>query len=260
MSIWVLILLCVIQGLTEFLPVSSSGHLMLVEQLFGISDNLMLLNLFLHIATLLAVIIIYRKVIFNLIKKPFQPYTFKLLVATLFSVALAFVYKYSGINDVVCKIYPFGFLLTSLLLLLCHIFQRRAESIKCDEITMKNAVLVGIVQGFAVVPGLSRSGSTISSLILTGNDEQKSAEFSFLLSIPIIVGGFTLELIDFVKNGAILANFNISMFVFAFFLTFIVSLVALVFTIKLLKKQKFIIFSIYTFLIFILTFYLNYLL
>lgn len=260
MSIWVLILLCVIQGLTEFLPVSSSGHLMLVEQLFGISDNLMLLNLFLHIATLLAVIIIYRKVIFNLIKKPFQPYTFKLLVATLFSVAIAFVYKYSGINDVVCKIYPFGFLLTSLLLLLSHIFQRRAESIKCDEITMKNAVLVGIVQGFAVVPGLSRSGSTISSLILTGNDEQNSAEFSFLLSIPIIVGGFTLELIDFVKNGVILANFNISMFVFAFFLTFVVSLVALIFTIKLLKKQKFIIFSIYTFLIFILTFYLNYLL
>ena len=69
MNIWVLILLCVVQGLTEFLPVSSSGHLLLVEQLFGVSENLMLLNLFLHISTLLAVVIVYRKTILKILKK-----------------------------------------------------------------------------------------------------------------------------------------------------------------------------------------------
>lgn len=258
MSIWVLLLLCVVQGLTEFLPVSSSGHLLLIEQIFGISGNLLLLNLFLHIATLLAVVIVYRKILWELLKKPFQPYTLKLFVATLFSVALAFAYQFGGVDNIVAKIYPFGFLLTSILLLACHLFQKKSGVVNVGEISMKNSVLVGIVQGFAVVPGLSRSGSTISSLILTGNDEKKSAEFSFLLSIPIIVGGFALELMKINKNAINSYFLDVKLVIFAFFLTFIVSIIALKLTIKLLKKQKFIVFSIYTFLMFILTFILNY--
>lgn len=260
MSLWVLIVLCLVQGLTEFLPVSSSGHLLLCEQLFGIKDNLMFLNLFLHVATLLAVIIVYRKTIWELLKKPFQPYTFKLVIATCFTVVLAFAYEFAGLDNIVTKIYPFAFLLTSILLLLCHLFQKKSVGVSLNEISYKNAALVGIVQGIAVVPGLSRSGSTISSMILTGNDEKKSAEFSFLLSIPIIVGGFVLELLKINKNGGFVLNFDIKKMIFAFFLTFIVSIIALKITIKLLKKQKFIVFSIYTFILFIVTFILNFLL
>ena len=100
MNIWVLILLCVIQGFTEFLPVSSSGHLLFVEQIFGITDNLMFLNLFLHIATLLAVVIIYRKTIWEIVKNPFKPYTFKLIIATICSVALAFAYEFLKLENV----------------------------------------------------------------------------------------------------------------------------------------------------------------
>lgn len=258
MSVWVLLLLCVVQGLTEFLPVSSSGHLLLMEQLFKIDGNLLLLNLFLHIATLLAVVICYRKVLWELIKKPFQPYTLNLFVATLFSVALAFAYEFGGVDSVVTKIYPFGFLLTAILLFACHLFQKKGSVVSTGEISMKNSILVGVVQGFAVVPGLSRSGSTISSLILTGNDEKKSAEFSFLLSIPIIVGGFALELMKLNKNAINSYFLDIKLLIFAFFLTFIISIIALKITIKLLKKQKFIVFSVYTFLMFILTFILNY--
>ena len=259
MNIWVLILLCVVQGLTEFLPVSSSGHLLLIEQLFGINGNLMLLNLFLHIATLLAVLIVYRKVIWELLKKPFQPYTYKLLIATIFSVILAFVYKFCGVEKYVSKIYPFAFLLTSVLLLICHLFQKKSALVSMGEISYKNSFFVGVVQGLAVIPGLSRSGSTIASLVLTGNDEKKASEFSFLLSIPIIVGGFILEILQMDKTGI---NFDFSaiiLYIFAFFLTFIVSLFALKITIKLLKKHKFIIFSVYTFLMFILSFILNFL-
>lgn len=260
MSFWVLIVLCIVQGLTEFLPVSSSGHLLFMEQIFNVSGNLLFLNLFLHIATLLAVVIVYRKIIWELIKKPFQKYTLKLLIATLCTLVFAFAYEYFNVDSIVTKIYCFGFLATSILLFFCHRFQKKSASIMAsDEISMKNSVLVGVVQGFAVVPGLSRSGSTISSLILSGNDEKKSAEFSFLLSIPIIVGGFVLELIKILKNDNNLVFFDIKSYIFAFFLTFIVSLFALKITIKLLKNQKFIVFSIYTFLMFVVTFILNFL-
>lgn len=259
MSIWVLILLCVVQGLTEFLPVSSSGHLLFLEQIFDVSGNLMLLNLFLHVATLLAVVIVYRKVIWEILKKPFQSYTYKLLFATIFSVALACFYEFSGVDKVVTKIYPFGFLLTAILLLACHLFQKKSVSVSVNDISYKNSILVGLVQGIAVIPGLSRSGSTISSLILTGNDEKKASEFSFLLSIPIIVGGFALELLQINKTGINFEIFDIKLYIFAFLLTFVVSIFALKITLKLLKKHKFIIFSVYTFLMFIVTFILNYL-
>lgn len=258
MSIWILLILCVVQGLTEFLPVSSSGHLLFFEQVFNVSENLMFLNLFLHVATLLAVVIVYRKIIWQLLKKPFQPLTWNLLIATLFSVILAFAYEFSGIDKVVTRIYPFAFLVTAILLLVCHIFQQKAVVVKHTEVSMKNSILVGIVQGVAVVPGLSRSGSTISSLILAGNDEQKASEFSFLLSIPIIIGGFVLELLQMNKSGISFEFFDIKIYLLAFILTFFVSLVALKLTIKLLKKHKFIIFSIYTFFMFLITFVFNY--
>ena len=258
MSLWILLILCVVQGLTEFLPVSSSGHLLFFEQVFGVTENLMFLNLFLHLATLLAVVIVYRKTILNLIKKPFQAYTYKLILATLFSVILAFVYEFSGVDKVITKIYPFAFLLTSILLFMCHLFQKKAVAFNTNEISVKNSIIVGIVQGFAVVPGLSRSGSTISSLILTGNDEKSSAEFSFLLSIPIIVGGFVLELIQLNKSGLSFESVSIGSYFLAFLLTFIDALIALKITLKILKNHKFIIFSIYTFVMFIVTFVFNY--
>ena len=258
MSLWILLVLCVVQGLTEFLPVSSSGHLLFFEQIFGVTENLMFLNLFLHLATLLAVVIVYRKPLLNLLKKPFQAYTYKLILATLFSVILAFAYEFSGIDKIATKIYPFAFLLTSVLLFVCHLFQKKTVAFNTSEISVKNSILVGIVQGFAVVPGLSRSGSTISSLILTGNDEKKSAEFSFLLSIPIIIGGFVLELFQLSKAGLSFESISLGSYLLAFWITFLVAIIALKITLKILKNHKFIIFSIYTFLMFIVTFIFNY--
>ena len=258
MNIWVLLVLCVVQGLTEFLPVSSSGHLLFFEQVLGVSENLMFINLFLHIATLLAVVIVFRKIIWDILKRPFQPYVFKLIFATLFSIILAFVYKFLDVENIQERIYPFGFLATSILLLLCHWFQKKSTLVSLGEISTKQAVLVGVVQGVAVVPGLSRSGSTISSLILSGQDEKKASEFSFLLSIPIIVGGFVLELLEIDKTNVILQEISVISYIFAFLVCFAVSLIALKLTIKFLKNKKFIVFSVYTFLMFIVTFVWNY--
>jgi len=147
---------------------------------------------------------------------------------------------------------------TATLLLVTHKFQKKSCVIRTGEIGVKSAVIVGLVQGLAVLPGISRSGSTISSLILTGNDETKSAEYSFLLSIPIILGGFVFELIKLIKTDSLILPVGVWECVFAFILTFIVSIISLKLTIKLLKKNKFIRFSIYLFIIGFIVLLFNY--
>ena len=246
MSFLVLIVLCLVQGLTEFLPVSSSGHLLLFSQLFGINDNNLLLNLFLHTATLVAVVIVYRKVILKILKKPFQPLTFKLLLSTSITLIFALAYEIFDIDKYVTSIYGFCFLITSILLFITHKFQKQASVVSLNpDISYKSATLVGFVQGLAVLPGISRSGSTICSLILAGNDEEKSAEYSFLLSIPIIIGGFVFELIKIENFGELFATTSPLSIIFAFVFTFAVAFISLKLTLKLLKKNKFIFFSIY---------------
>ncbi len=245
MNFWILCLLCVVQGLTEFLPVSSSGHLLLVEQLLGIKENLLLINLFLHLATLLAVVVVYKKIIWKLIKKPFQPLTYKLLMATAVTVLFAVIYKVLNIDAFVTKIYGLCFMITALLLFLTYRFQQKSSVIKSGEMSYKNALIVGIVQGFAVLPGISRSGSTISAMILMGNNEKDSAEFSFLLSVPIIVGGFIVELLSANDLSLTFGSVGVFGYLFAFVLTFVVAMLALKLTIKLLKDKKFNWFSLY---------------
>lgn len=251
MSFWVLLLLCVVQGLTEFLPVSSSGHLLFVEQMFGI-ENTLLLNLFLHIATLLAVVIVYRKIIWSLMKKPFQPLTYKLILSTAITVAIAVVYELLDLDKYGFKIYGFCFIITAIVLFVTFMFQRKSTVVSSGELSVKSAIVVGVVQGFAVFPGISRSGSTISALLLTGNDEEKASQYSFLLSIPVIVGGFALELIKLIKSGDTtnaFAGMNVWFYIFAFVFTFLVAFLSLKLTLKLLKKHKFVFFSIYLLLL-----------
>ena len=245
MSLWVLILLCVVQGLTEFLPVSSSGHLLFVEQLFGIKDNLLLINLFLHLSTLLAVVVVYRKVLWGLLKKPFQPLTFKLMLSTAVTVVFAMLYKLLHLDGVVVKFYGVCFLVTAGLLFLAYKFQENSAVVKTGELSYKNAFLVGAVQGLAVLPGISRSGSTISAMILSGNDETQSAEYSFLLSIPIIVGGFIVELLEAGNWTVVFGGVSWWWCLIAFVLTFGVAILSLKLTVKFLKEKKFKWFSIY---------------
>lgn len=258
MSFFILCLLCIVQGLTEFLPISSSGHLTLIEQLFNVQTDMLLLNLFLHLASLLAVVIYYRKKIFELIKNPFQPMIYKLLISTIISVILAFIYKTLDINQYVFKIYGFCFLLSAIILFTCHNFQKNAILLTKNELLYKDAVIVGIIQGIAVIPGISRSGSTIASLIFLKNNESKAAEYSFLLSIPIIIGGFIFEIVE-VKNFSVLFNQVVLwQYILAFALTFIVALISLKFTVKMLKNQKFIYFSAYLIIVSIIVILINY--
>lgn len=258
MNFWIVVLLCVVQGLTEFLPVSSSGHLTFFEQVFNLEGNMLLLNLFLHLATLLAVIVLYRKIIWKLIKKPFQPLTYKLIISTLMTLIFAFSYEIFDIDRFVPNIYGFCFLITAAILFSAHWFQKKAVVLKHGEISYKHAILVGVVQGLAVLPGISRSGSTISALLICGNDEAECAEYSFLLSVPIIIGGFIFELIKVDSFDLVFNSISPLMCVFAFILTFVVSIISLKITLKMLKNKKFIFFAIYLIFIGILAIILSF--
>lgn len=249
MKWYVLILLCVVQGLTEFLPVSSSGHLMMLEEFFGIEDNLLLLNLFLHMATLLAVVIVYRKILFKLLKKPFCPLMYKLILASVVTVVIAGIYEIFNLNSILGGFYGYFFLVTAVLLLLVHLFQKHSVTVKAGQISYKSSLLVGFVQGLAVLPGISRSGSTISSMIFLGTGEDEAAEFSFLLSIPVILGGFIFELIKVRDLSLLLTELSPVWLVIAFVVTLVVSIISLKLTKLLLKKNKFIVFSIYLFIL-----------
>lgn len=259
MSVFVLLILCVVQGLTEFLPVSSSGHLLLFSQLFKINENNLLLNLFLHLATLVAVVIVYRNIIWKLLKKPFQPLTFKLILSTAITVVFALLYDHFNIDNIVTKIYGFCFLATGILLLLTHYFQKHSIIVSINqEIKTRSAVAVGIVQGLAVLPGISRSGSTICSLLLLGESEEKASEYSFLLSIPIIVGGFVFELLKCDNFSNLSAELPAEIYFVAFVLTFLTAVISLKVTLKLLKGKKFNYFGIYLILISIFVIILNF--
>ena len=179
-----------LQGFTEFLPVSSSGHLLLAEKLFRMPENLFF-NLMLHLGSLVAVIFVYRKSIWSLLRHPFSKKTLYLLLACVPTFVLAFVFRFYLEDLVNGAILPVGFALTAILLVLGEQFGK--NKFAADETNAGVPLLTGFVQGLAVLPGLSRSGSTISAMCLCGVRREDAGEFSFLLSIPIILGSALVE-------------------------------------------------------------------
>ena len=167
-----LIVLGFVQGLCEFLPVSSSGHLVLLSKLFGIQDSLFV-SIILHVATLLAVVVVMRKEIFYLIRNPFSPYTISLALATISTcLVVIFLMPYitSAFEGVVLPVF---FALSGVILL---IVSKQKDSHK--KITYKRAVIIGLAQGLAIFPGLSRSGTTISVGFSSKSLPYLSASFS----------------------------------------------------------------------------------
>lgn len=175
-----------VQGLTEFLPVSSSGHLLLLERL-GVAPPSVAVNLFLHVSTLIAVLVVLRKPVFDIIRHPFGEKTQWIVIASIPTAAIGIIFKMYFEDILLGKYLSVGFLLTAMLLLTV-----KPTKIKLDR--KISAFIVGISQGLAVVPGLSRSGTTISCMSALNYSADESAELSFLMSIPVIIGGAALEI------------------------------------------------------------------
>lgn len=251
------VLLGITQGLTEFLPISSSGHLILIERLGGIKPSLFL-NLTLHLGTLLAVVILMRKSLWQVIRHPFSPQSGFLFFATLPTVFIAFLFLFFGKEFLDGKYLPIGFLATSVLLFSSFLTTYKKEpkplflsSTKMGKSALFKALATGIMQGFATLPGLSRSGSTISIMEMMGIEKKEATTFSFLLSLPIILGGTVMELLTF-QGGE---SFAIETLLSGFITSFIFGFLSLKFMLRLLSKGN-ISFALYTLSLGIISFFI----
>ena len=208
MSLLQAILLGIIQGICEFLPVSSSGHLILMERLFGISEGGMFFVVMVHLGTLAAVLIVYWKTFVNLICHPRQKMTGLLLCSTVPTVVIALIIKkvpffasfFQKVESGSCLGYCF--LITAVFLLAAEFLQTPDIRRKpLSRMTWRDSVTVGCIQGLAVLPGVSRTGMVLSGSLLCGMSKKAAADYSFLLSIISITGGIVLEIPDTIRQG-----------------------------------------------------------
>ena len=196
MTVFQAIFLGFIQGLTEFLPVSSSGHLVLVQKIFGISVPTLFFDVMLHCGTLLAVFVALRADVWNLLRRPFQRITALLILATAVTAGIAFAFK-DRIEEAFASGEWLGqaFLITSLALFASDYLSRRPGRQRNDaEIDVVDAAFIGLLQGIAIVPGISRSGFTLSGALSRKLERDLAARFSFLLAIPAILGALVLQI------------------------------------------------------------------
>lgn len=193
MKIWEAILLGLLQGLTEFLPVSSSGHLVLVQNMLGINPEITLFfDVMLHLGTLIAVFIVFYKDIFGLLKPPFK--TLGLLVLATIPAGVAMLILSDKIEALFNGQFLWiGFLITAIMLLITEYIGKKHA--KDKPLGLKVSLIMGAMQAVAVVPGISRSGSTISGGVYSGANRTTIAKFSFLMSIPVILGSAFVEII-----------------------------------------------------------------
>ena len=265
MEIWEALVLGLAQGLSEFLPISSSGHLLILEKC-GIGQENLFFNIMLHVGTLFAVLIALRKTWIPLFpfpcskKKKSQIGNLEIqtvfgglsaikidgcvVLACLPTVALAFVFKLLTPSLLGGKLLGCGFVLTATLLYLGENF----KPTKSTLLTPKTSILTGVLQGIAVLPGVSRSGATISALTLQGIDKKAATTFSFLLSIPIIIGSALYESLDLITGKATL-SISASAVVVGVIAAFLSGLAAIKFFLKLIEKHSMAGFIVYTLLL-----------
>lgn len=245
-----LFFLGIIQGLTEFLPVSSSGHLVLFSNIFGIEESLFI-SILLHVATLLSIVVVFYKDIWQMIRHPFSKQTMMLVIATIPTCLIVLVLMPIIKQSFAGGLLPICFLVSAILLLISEQLSKKKKN---HELTYKTAFLMGIAQGFAVFPGISRSGSTISAGLLSGGDKESVAKFSFLMSIPIVFLSLIMEIYE-IATGSLQLEIQVLPTIVAFVVAFIVGIFAIKLMIKLTVKSSLKWFSLYLVFISIISFF-----
>ena len=207
MNVLQAVVLGLVQGLAEFLPISSSGHLILARAIMGISDEaastgaFMMLDVLLHAGTLLAVMVVFWRDWWDILKNPFKSKTLLLLIIASIPALLAVVL----LGDVIDSFFTgwflgVSFLITAVFMLIAEHVSRR--SIKWAERPgIKHAVCMGIMQAIALLPGVSRSGSTLMGGVASGLNRKSAAKFAFMMSAPAILGSLIFEGKDAIEMG-----------------------------------------------------------
>lgn len=187
------IILGIIQGLTEFLPVSSTGHLLLARNLFGLSEAGLFLDTMLHFGTLVAVFIVFWDDIIQLLRKPFSKLALLIIVGTIPTAIIGLTFEdfFEEISKTGVTV-GWEFLFTGFILWLAETAKKRGHK-KIDHIQYKDALIIGTLQGAAILPAISRSGLTIAGALYRGIEKETAARFSFLISIPAILGAVVLQ-------------------------------------------------------------------
>lgn len=243
------IILGIIQGLTEFLPVSSSGHLELGKAILGadsLPEESLLFTVVLHFATALSTIIVFRKDVWEIIKGLFQfkwneetQFSLKIIVSMIPAAMVGFF-----LEDFLEVFFDGAIIIVGIMLLITAILLYLADLAKTTEkgVSYRSAFIIGMAQAVAILPGISRSGATISAAVLLGVDKSKSARFSFLMVVPLILGKMAKDLlsgdINFVGDQAIAMGVG-------FVAAFIAGLAACTWMIKLVRQSKLTYFAIY---------------
>jgi len=191
MGILEAIVLGIVQGLTEFLPVSSSGHLVLLHNVFGMSEPQLFFDTMLHLGTLIAVVIVMWKSIVDIFKNFFSKMTLYLIVATIPAIIATLLFGDFFEGAFTGTYLGYGFLLTACVLTLSEKISSRIS--RKREINMSSTITMGVMQAMAIFPGVSRAGSTIAGGLVSGINRRQAASFSFLMSIPAILGSVVLQ-------------------------------------------------------------------
>lgn len=271
MTVFQGILLGVLQGVAEFLPISSSGHLALAQNLFGLEEVPLLFDVFLHLATLCAVVLFFWRKIWYLLcafgrlltkkdapleikntdgsltvltqeqavahEKNLRAYILAIILATIVTGVLGIVVE-KKLDDLPIKFICVGFFITSALLIVSSLIEK-TNAKKADSIgkapTWLQSIIIGIAQGFGTLPGISRSGSTIAGSLLCGVDRKEAGEFSFIVSIPAILGAFILEVKDI---GEVSSSIGAAPVIAGCAAAFASGYVALTWLMKLIRKGK----------------------
>lgn len=239
------IILGLTQGLSEFLPISSSGHLMLVQKIFHLPSTGLLLEVLLHAGTLVAVLIVYFKLFWNMLRHPVRSLLPELIVATIPAVIATLLFGDFFDQAFEGKFLGFSFLITSAVLLLSDFLSKRV--ITHSRLTWRDTILMGIMQAFAILPGVSRSGSTIAAGVASGLRRRKAADFSFMMSAPAILGSLAMSLKDLLTGtGVNPASVNWVTTILAVFVAAVSGLLAIKFMLSIIKRCPLRYFAIYT--------------
>jgi undecaprenyl-diphosphatase len=246
-------ILGLIQGLTEFLPVSSSGHLELANALFegqNLGESSLLMTVTLHAATAFSTIAIFWKDILDILKGLFsfqwndeKIYSLKIILSMIPAAAIGLIFE-----DQIEALFRADVLLVGIMLLitgsLLFLADRARNTNK--KVSFMHALIVGIAQAIAIMPGISRSGATISTSVLLGIDRERAAKFSFLMVVPLILGKMAKDIL----SGEISQSSNSSLeLMVGFTVAFFTGLLACVWMIKLVKNSKLTYFSVYCFIV-----------
>jgi undecaprenyl-diphosphatase len=239
-------ILGVIQGLTEFIPISSTGHLYLGRHLFGLDEAGIFLDTMLHIGTLLAVLVVYKNELITIIKKPFGKLSKLIIIGTIPAVVVGLLL--SDLFDSISKTgvtIGWEFIFTGFILWVAEGVHRGGKTLQ--SITYGDALFIGTFQAAAIFPAVSRSGLTIAAGLFRKLDRETAAYFSFLLSIPAIAGGVVLQFGE-LASGKV-ESISFSSLLVATIASALFGYIAVVWMINFLKKHSLRFFAVYVWIL-----------